>query len=79
MGKNDMTKGLFGDPATGAGGLMDMDPKVKKARLPDGFYGWRVSGLVSALGFQPAPDAGSASAAAAAAKRSLRRPARTKK
>jgi type II secretion system protein N len=77
MGKNDMTKGLFGDPATGAGGLMDMDPKVKQARLPDGFYAWRVTGVVASLGFQPAPDAGSASTATA--KRSLRRTARAKK
>jgi type II secretion system protein N len=61
MGKNDITKGLFGDPGSGHGGLMDLDPKVQKAKSPDGFYAWHVVGTLGALGFQPGEAASPAS------------------
>jgi type II secretion system protein N len=37
--KSDITKGLFA--------LMDLDPKVRSAKRPDGFYGWKLTGLVT--------------------------------
>lgn len=46
--KNDITKGLFGKQ-----GLFDLDPKVKRAKRADGFYGWRMTGPLSNLSFQP--------------------------
>jgi type II secretion system protein N len=58
MAKNDITKGLFGDPGSGQGGLMDLDPKVKKAKSADGFYAWHVVGTLGSLGFQPGEAAG---------------------
>lgn len=60
MGRNDMTRGLFGDPKTQKGGLMDLDPKVKRAKGADGYYSWRVSGELGSLTFQP-DSAGSTS------------------
>jgi len=50
--RNDVTKGVFGTGSTP--GLMDMDPKVKRAKRPDGFYGWRVMGTLSSPAFTPA-------------------------
>ncbi len=46
--KNDITKGLFGKQ-----GLFDLDPKVKRAKRPDGFYGWRMTGPLGNMSFQP--------------------------
>jgi type II secretion system protein N len=58
--KNDLTKSLFG--SGGSPGLFDMDPKNKRAKRPDGFYGWRVSGTVAKPLFSPsASDAGGSS------------------
>ena len=51
VNKNDLTKSLFG--SGGAPGLFDMDPKNKRAKRPDGFYGWRVSGSVGKPVFTP--------------------------
>lgn len=51
--KNDVTKALFGDPVTKSKGLMDLDPKVKRASRPDGFYAWRMTGPLGKLSFQP--------------------------
>jgi type II secretion system protein N len=66
MGKNDMTKALFGDPSSGRGGVMDFDPSVQKAKTPDGFYGWHVVGTLGGLAFQPGATT---TAAAARSKR----------
>jgi type II secretion system protein N len=52
--KNDITKGLFGDPGSKVPGLFDMDPKIRRARGEDGFYRWRVTGPFSHLNFRPA-------------------------
>ena len=46
--KDDLTRGLFGKS-----GLFDLDPKNRRAKRPDGFYGWRVSGSLSHPSFFP--------------------------
>lgn len=48
MNKDDMTKALFGPT-----GVFDLDPKNKRAKRPDGFYGWRVAGTLSNPVFFP--------------------------
>lgn len=67
--KNEMTKGLFGDKASKITGLLDLDPKIQRAKTADGGYAWRVSGSMGHLSFQAAP-----SGAAGAASRSRRAP-----
>lgn len=57
--KNDITRGLFGAPDSKVPGLFDLDPKIKRAKGSDGFYGWRVSGQVAKLNFQPSADGSS--------------------
>ncbi|MFC1642936.1 type II secretion system protein GspN [Myxococcota bacterium] len=54
MGKSDITKSLFGEPGTKRAGLMDLNPKVKRAKLPGGFYAWRLMGTLTSPRFQPA-------------------------
>ncbi|HEV8247064.1 MAG TPA: type II secretion system protein GspN [Polyangiaceae bacterium] len=49
--KNEVTKGLLG--SEGAPGLFDLDPKNRRAKQADGFYGWRVSGTLSKPSFTP--------------------------
>ena len=51
MNKSDLTKSLFG--SGGTPGLFDLDPKNKRAKRPDGFYGWRVSGTMGKPVFTP--------------------------
>ncbi len=58
IGKNDMTKSLFGAPGSSVPGLFDLDPKNKRAKGPDGFYGWRVTGVLNEPQFTPYPSAG---------------------
>jgi type II secretion system protein N len=60
MGKNDMTRSLFGAPGSSVPGLFDMDGKNRKAKGPDGFYGWRVTGPLSQPQFIPHPTTGGA-------------------
>jgi type II secretion system protein N len=64
--KNDMTRGLFGAPGSSVPGLFDLDPKNRRAKRPDGYYGWRISGPIAHLVFEPAPTAGGAAAPGAA-------------
>jgi type II secretion system protein N len=52
-GKNDTTKALLGAPGSNAPTMLDMDPKVKRAKRPDGFYGWHVYGTLGKLKFDP--------------------------
>ncbi len=56
--KNDMTRGLFGAPDSKVPGLFDLDPKIKRAKGEDGFYGWRAAGQIAKLSFLPASDGG---------------------
>lgn len=51
--KNEMTGALLGKPG-GPPGVLDLDPKVKRAKKPDGSYAWRLSGPLSRLKFDPA-------------------------
>jgi len=52
--KDDMTRGLFGSPNSNVPGLMDLDPKVQRAKRDDGFYAWHATGPLAVLNFQPA-------------------------
>jgi type II secretion system protein N len=53
--KSDITRGLFGAPGSSMPGLFDLDPKTKRAKRPDGFYAWRLTGPLGKLEPQPAP------------------------
>jgi type II secretion system protein N len=53
--KNDLTKSLLGPS-----GLFDLDPKNKRAKRSDGFYGWRVSGTMGKPVFTPSASDGGA-------------------
>lgn len=64
MGKNDLTKSLFGEPGSKVPGLFDMDPKIRRAKADDGFYRWKIAGPIARLNFRPAPRATSNRAAA---------------
>lgn len=61
--KDDTTRSLLGKPGDSAPALMDMDPKVKRAKQPDDSYSWRVSGSFAHLLFNPAPPTPKAPAA----------------
>jgi len=61
--RNDTTKALFGEPGSSMPGLFDLDPKNKRAKRPDGFYAFRMTGPLAKLDAQPAP-LGAASAPA---------------
>ncbi len=62
-GKDDTTQSLLGKPGDTSPGLMDMDPKVKRAKQADESYSWRVSGSFGHLMFNPAPPTPRAGAA----------------
>jgi type II secretion system protein N len=53
--RNDLTKSLFiplGGPTSTAQPLFEMaDPKIHSAKRTDGFYGWHMSGMLSAPRF----------------------------
>ncbi|MFT3775375.1 MAG: type II secretion system protein GspN [Minicystis sp.] len=66
-GKTATTKTLLGEPGSATAGLIEMQvPKMKRAKRPDGFYGWHVSGALKKLRFDPStadgPSGGAASA-----------------
>ena len=46
--KDDMTRALFGPT-----GVFDLDAKNRRAKRPDGFYGWRVNGTLANPSFMP--------------------------
>ncbi len=52
--KNEITKGLFGDPQSKITGALDLDTKVQRAKRADGGYSWHVTGTLARLAFQPA-------------------------
>ena len=74
--KNDITRGLFGAPDSKVPGLFDLDPKIKRAKGADGFYGWRASGQVARMNFTPGVDISSRRSSTSARSR---RPKTTKK
>lgn len=53
--KSDLTRALLGTPGSSAPGLFDLDPKNKRAKRADGFYGYRVSGTLATPTFLPNP------------------------
>jgi type II secretion system protein N len=75
--KNDMTKGLFGEPGSAMPGLFDLDAKNRAAKRSDGSYAWRVTGPFMNLRFQPARAA--AKERKARTRRVVRRPRRSKR
>lgn len=53
-GKNDTTKSLLGEPGASLPGLLEMqEPKMKRAKRPDDFYGFHVYGPLKKLKFDP--------------------------
>jgi type II secretion system protein N len=60
MGKSDMTRAIFGSPGSAVPGLFDLDPKARRAKGTDGFYGWRVTGVLNNPSFAPHAAAGAA-------------------
>jgi type II secretion system protein N len=58
--KDDMTKALFGPS-----GAFDLDSKNRRAKRPDGFYAWRVSGTLGSPTFFPTGAAAAKKGAAA--------------
>jgi hypothetical protein len=59
-GKDSITKSLLGEPGSKMPALLDLDPKMKKAKRADGFYGFHAHGPLRHLKFDPsasgAPD-----------------------
>jgi type II secretion system protein N len=51
--KNDMTRGLFGDPDADTPGVLELDPKVRRSKRPDGFYAWVGRGPLAKPTFRP--------------------------
>ena len=65
-GKNGTTKSLLGEPGSTKGGLIEEMPatKMKRAKRPDGFYGWHIWGPLRRLKFDPSTADFSGGAAA---------------
>ena len=61
--QSELTRTLFGTPGSSMPGLFDLDPKNKRAKRPDGFYGWRVSGQLGQPVFVPSASNAGAGAA----------------
>ncbi|MDC3952916.1 type II secretion system protein GspN [Polyangium jinanense] len=52
--KSDLTKSLLGAPGSNAPSLFELaDPKIKKSKRQDGFYGWHAHGALSRMRFDP--------------------------
>ena len=51
--KNEITKGLFGEPGSKVPGLFELDPKIRRSKRDDGFYAWKISGPLAKLRFDP--------------------------
>ncbi|AUX49064.1 hypothetical protein SOCE26_106090 [Sorangium cellulosum] len=53
-GKSDVTKSLLGAPGSNVPGLIEMQqPKMKRSKRADGFYGWHVHGALKRPRFDP--------------------------
>lgn len=76
--KSDMTQALLGKPGSKTPGVLDLDPKVKRAKRADGFYAWRLTGPLQKLKFNP--SRGTAARSSSRIKRNfVRKKATTKK
>ncbi|HMJ11748.1 MAG TPA: type II secretion system protein GspN [Polyangiaceae bacterium] len=58
--RNDTTRALFGAPGSTVPAVFDLDPKVRRAKRPDEFYAWRLTGPLARMNFEPAALAGGA-------------------
>ncbi|MBX3215362.1 MAG: type II secretion system protein GspN [Labilithrix sp.] len=59
--KNDKTKLLFGSPGSKEKPMLEMDPKMGRAKTADGFYGLRVGGTLGKPDVQPGTGGGAVS------------------
>ena len=59
-GKDENTKSIFGAPGSSAPGLLELEPRVKQAKRPDGFYGFHIGGVARDPRFEPSPSGSSA-------------------
>ncbi|MBX3223921.1 MAG: type II secretion system protein GspN [Labilithrix sp.] len=57
-GKNDKTKLLFGSPGSKEKAMLEMDPRMGRAKTADGFYALRVGGTLGKPDVQPGGGAG---------------------
>ncbi|MRG93962.1 type II secretion system protein GspN [Polyangium spumosum] len=59
--KSDLTKSLLGAPGSSAPSLFELaDPKIKRSKRQDGFYGWHAHGALSRMRFDPHSTDGAA-------------------
>ena len=74
-GKNDTTKTLLGAPGSTVPPMLEMvEPKAKRAKRADGFYGWRLSGTLQRPTFSPAPSGADSGAARGSTRKATTRP-----
>jgi type II secretion system protein N len=60
--KSDLTKTLLGAPGSNAPSLFELaDPRIKRSKRPDGFFGWHIHGALGKLKFDPSSSDGPAS------------------
>lgn len=53
--KSDATKSLLGDPNSSIPPILEVqDPRMKRSKRPDGFYGWHIHGPLKKLKYDPA-------------------------
>jgi len=57
--KSDLTKTLLGAPGSSAPSLFELaDPRIKRSKRTDGFYGWHIHGPLGKLKFDPSTTDG---------------------
>lgn len=57
--KSDLTKTLLGTPGSNAPSLFELaDPRIKRSKRADGFFGWHIHGQLAKLKFDPAATDG---------------------
>jgi type II secretion system protein N len=71
--KNDMTRGLFGDPNSGVPGILELDPKVRRSKQPDGFYAWTARGPLGKPTINPGAGRASTRSSKSTRRRTTRR------
>lgn len=57
--EDDTTRSLLGKPGSKMPAALEFDPKVKRSKTADGFYGWHVHGPLGDLKFDPQAAKGS--------------------
>lgn len=57
--KSDLTKTLLGTPGSTVPSLFELaDPRIKRSKRSDGFYGWHIHGQLGRLRFDPSTSDG---------------------